>query len=154
LLSCHSNQLTSLDVSANTALESLHCSDNQLTSLDLSANTDLRYLSCSTNQLIDLDVRANTKLGTLKCGRNLLTRLDLSANTDLRYLSCSDNPLLNNINIRNGNNTAITSFFADNNPFLHCISVDDAAYAETNWTEVDEAVVFCEEECVVYIPDA
>ncbi len=43
------NQLTSLDVSKNTALTELDCSDNQLTSLDINKNTDLTYLVCCNN---------------------------------------------------------------------------------------------------------
>ena len=41
-----SNQLTSLDVSNNTALTYLDCGNNQLTSLDVSNNTALEYLYC------------------------------------------------------------------------------------------------------------
>ena len=48
-LYCLSNQLTSLDVSANTALMVLECDDNQLTSLDVSANTALTELYCENN---------------------------------------------------------------------------------------------------------
>ena len=45
---CHNNQLTTLDVSKNTALTRLRCHNNQLTSLDVS-NTDMKYLYCSVN---------------------------------------------------------------------------------------------------------
>ena len=40
-LRCELNQLTSLDVSNNTALTNLNCTFNQLTSLDVSNNTAL-----------------------------------------------------------------------------------------------------------------
>jgi Leucine-rich repeat (LRR) protein len=46
-LDCSDNQLTSLDLSNNTALILLSCSDNQLTSLDVSNNTSLTYLEVS-----------------------------------------------------------------------------------------------------------
>ena len=49
---CYSNQLTSLDVSQNTALTRLKCSDNnQLTSLDVrnGNNTNIIYLKCENN---------------------------------------------------------------------------------------------------------
>ena len=45
-LDCSTNQLTSLDVSNNTALTSLWCSGNPLTSLDVSNNTSLEYRYC------------------------------------------------------------------------------------------------------------
>ena len=49
-LDCQMNNLTSLDVSENTALEELECADNKLTSLDVSRNTMLELLDCSANQ--------------------------------------------------------------------------------------------------------
>ena len=55
---CYNNQLTSLDVSHNTALTQLACSNNQLTSLDVSHNTALTWLWCYNNQLTSLDVSA------------------------------------------------------------------------------------------------
>ena len=43
-----------------TALTSLMCGDNQLTSLDVSANTDLLTLWCNNNNLTSLDLSQNT----------------------------------------------------------------------------------------------
>ena len=90
---CDDNQLTSLDVSANTALIALWCDDIQLTSLDVSNNTALISLHCSDNQLTSLDVSNNTNLGVLLCEGNQLTSLDLSANTALEVLICFENQL-------------------------------------------------------------
>ena len=58
-LLCDNNQLTSLDVSKNTALNDLCCNNNQLTSLDVSKNTALERLHCYNNQLTSLDVSKN-----------------------------------------------------------------------------------------------
>ena len=93
VLDCSSNSLTSLDVSANTALTELVCYYNQLTSLDVSANTALTVLDCSSNSLTSLDVSANTALTELWCGYNQLTSLDVSANTALTTLWCYYNQL-------------------------------------------------------------
>ncbi len=82
-LFCIINQLTSLDVSNNTALIGLVCFDNQLSSLDVSNNTALKDLRCSSNQLISLDVSNNTHLRNLKCSNNQLSSLDISNNTIL-----------------------------------------------------------------------
>jgi Leucine-rich repeat (LRR) protein len=90
-LYCYSNELTTLDLSANTELEYLSCDNNQLPTLDLSANTKLKTLSCSNNELTTLDLSANTELESLYCGHNKLTTLALSANTKLEYLDCSYN---------------------------------------------------------------
>lgn len=43
-------------------LETLDCSGNQLTSLDLSSNTALTHLECANNQLTSLDLSNNTAL--------------------------------------------------------------------------------------------
>ena len=104
-LYCHENQLTSLDVRANTALTYLYCGSNQLTSLDVRANTALMYLDCSSNSLTTLDVSANTALTFLMCGSNQLTELDVSRNTALTYLYCGSNQLTS-LDVRA--NTALT----------------------------------------------
>ena len=92
-LRCYSNQLTSLDLSANTALTDLRCYSNQLTILDLSANTALTDLWCYSNQLTSLDLSENTALTDLRCYSNQLTDLDLSENTALLVLNCDNNQL-------------------------------------------------------------
>jgi hypothetical protein len=92
-LKCNDNQLTSLDVSNNTALEDLICFNNQLTSLDLSNNIALSYLYCSYNQLTSLDITNNIVLVWLNCNYNQLTSLDVTNNIALSYLYCSNNRL-------------------------------------------------------------
>ena len=51
ILGCVNTQITSLDVSKNTALIELHCGHNLLMSLDISHNTALTELDCRYNQL-------------------------------------------------------------------------------------------------------
>jgi hypothetical protein len=140
---CYDNQLTSLALSSNTALTELICNANQLTSLDLSANTALSYLNCYSNQLTGLDLSANTALITLYCNANQLPSLDLSANTALSYLICSSNQLTN-LDVRNGNNQNIQAgdFYAQNNPNLICIDVDNPTWSDFAWTEIDSWTSF------------
>ena len=123
-LSCDYNQLTTLDLSQNSALETLWCSNNQLTSMKLNS-TSLKSLDCSYNQLTTLELGNNNSLELLNCMDNRLTTLnldsasslqqllcygnqlkalDLSDYTALRYLDCHDNQLVtldltNNINL-------------------------------------------------------
>ena len=92
-LICYNNQLTSLDVSNNTALKKLQCYNNQLSSLDVSNNTELKELLCYQNQLTSLDVSNNTALEKLNCCQNSLTSLDVSKNTALKDLTCQKNNL-------------------------------------------------------------
>jgi len=86
-------QLTSLDVSNNPALTHLHCQYNQLTTLNVSQNTALTRLYCDNNQLTSLDISQNTALTRLVCQNNQLTTLDVSTNTALTHLHCMDNQL-------------------------------------------------------------
>ena len=92
-LSCESNQLTTLDVSKNIALEYLNCNNNQLTTLDVSKNTVLEHLYCNNNQLTTLDVSGCTALKMLECRDNQLAVLDVSNNTVLKSLLCDNNQL-------------------------------------------------------------
>ena len=50
--------------------------------------------------------------------------------------------MLTRINLKNGNNTSITSFQANSNPALTCIEVDDIAYSTATWTNVDAGFSF------------
>ena len=111
-LECFNNQLTSLDVSNNTALTHLYCGINPLTTLDVSQNTALIVLRCGTNQLTSLDVSNNTALIELRCEANQITSLDVSNNTALTYLKCSENQLTS-LNV--SNKTALIEFTFDLN---------------------------------------
>ncbi len=103
-LSCYNNQLTSLDVSSNTALIKLDCENNQLKSLDVSNNTVLEELRCNDNQLTRLEISGSTALTKLYCINNRLTNLDVSNNTALKDLRCNDNQLTSLVV---SNNTAL-----------------------------------------------
>ena len=118
-----------------TDLTELFCAYNDLTSLDVSNNTALTHLYCSSNQLTALNVSQNTALRRLRCDYNQLTSLDLSANPALTWLVCQYNNLTT-LDIRNGNNISMdyTSFFCAQNPNLTCIDIDNAAWSTANWT--------------------
>lgn len=124
---CYNNSLTSLDVSGCTALTELSCPFNQLTSLDLSANTALTGLSCSSNQLTTLDVSANTALTELYCYGNQLTSLDVSANMALTWLTCSYNSL-ETLDI--SKNTALTQLDCSSNSLT---TLDVSANTALTW---------------------
>ncbi len=90
-LCCMDNQLTTLDVSHNTALTELNFSDNQLTTLDLRNNTYLTTLICESNNLTTLDVSHNTAVTTLVCCDNKLKTVNVIQNTVLDFLYCDKN---------------------------------------------------------------
>ena len=77
-------------------------SANQLTSLDVSQNTALTVLKCYSNRLTSLDVRGCTALKQLWCSSNQLTSLDVSHNTALELLYCNSNPTLTEIWLKTG----------------------------------------------------
>ena len=111
-LSCGSNKLTALDISKNTALTSLSCGWNKLAALDITKNTALTSLYCDSNQLITLDITKNTALTSLYCSENQLATLDITKNTALTSLYCSENQLAT-LDITK--NTALTSLYCDRN---------------------------------------
>lgn len=51
-------------------LKKLYCADNNLTSLDVSQNTALEHLDCDNNQLTSLQLDNCTNLGTYNCDGN------------------------------------------------------------------------------------
>ncbi len=92
-LSCGNNELSSLDISSNLALETFDCSGNQLSSLDVSSNSALKTLYCCGSQLSSLDVSHNPFLEDLECNENELSSLDISSNSALKTLCCYSNQL-------------------------------------------------------------
>ncbi len=114
-LICYINQLTSLDLNANTALTALFCEENQLATLDVSANTALTIMACGFNQLTALDVSANTALHSLFCSNNQLTTLDVSANSALTELRCETNHL---VTLDVSANTALVALFCSSNELV------------------------------------
>ena len=66
--------------------------NNQLTSIDLSTNTALEWLALDGNQLTPIDLSANTALEHLILHDNQLTSIDLSNNRFLRQVTLEGNP--------------------------------------------------------------
>jgi PKD repeat protein len=59
-------------------------------------------------------------------------------------LDCDSNQLTC-LNVKNGNNTNMTSFYATNNPNLSCIEVDNATWSTANWANIDSQTSFSED---------
>ncbi|MBQ7855966.1 MAG: hypothetical protein IJ348_02475 [Alistipes sp.] len=108
--------ITSLDLSANTKLETLYmadgalsqlrlpesdsvksviCSNNQLSTLDVSGCSALESLDCSKNNLKEIvGVKGAASLKSLNCMANQLTRLDLTGADALTSVDCCENSAL------------------------------------------------------------
>ena len=132
-LDCNANQMTSLDLSHNLALQALYCYDNNLTSLilpqtttleilnvvnsnlnnlDISNNPNLKELVCGNNNLVNLDITNNLLLERLYCSLNGISTLDLTNNTSLEFIRCIGNNLSS---IDLSNNTLLRELYCDSN---------------------------------------
>ncbi|WP_417856749.1 immunoglobulin domain-containing protein [Xanthomarina gelatinilytica] len=166
VLYLENNQLTSVDVSQNTSLLNLAVGINPITSLDISMLPQLPILTTEGTLISSLDLSQNINLTQLWIADNPnVTNIDLSnnpllfnlgayntplesldlSNNAITRLYASDMPNLYRLDLANGNNTNVTEIYLTNNPSLECISVDDAAYATTNWTNVDPTAAYSED---------
>ena len=142
VLNCSKNDLDSLDLSTNTALTKIWCYQNNLTILNITQNVLLLDLNCRNNNLEALDLSENTSLTSLVCQHNNFTAFDLSKNTALEVLEGDNNPFLTELNLKNIDPNQTVYFNITNNKALICITVDDVALATTTWTRVDAATNF------------
>jgi hypothetical protein len=133
--------LTTLDVTNNTALETLHCHVNNLSTINLTLNTALKELVVRSNNLTNLDISQNTNLESLYCFNNKLKSLDISQNALVEELYCQANSLTL-LNMNNISTLTLTNFNATNNPNLICIEVDDTSAAVSTWTNIDATASF------------
>ena len=101
-LDLYSNNLTTIDVSANTKLIYLNLGYNKLTSINVENNTVLQELYLQNNQLTTVSVnnhsslrtlwvRGNTTLTGFYCWRDALTSVDVTGCTALLYLKIYNN---------------------------------------------------------------
>ncbi|WP_433765108.1 T9SS type A sorting domain-containing protein [Flavobacterium ginsenosidimutans] len=147
-LNAKSNQLTTLDLSKNTALTTLNVDFNTLTTLNVSSNQYLTNLSVYYNKISTLDISNNTALTSLDLSYNQLNSLDVSKLKGLTYLRVNNNQLVN-LNLKNGKNELLTNsnFSCLGNSNLTCILVDDVDYANTNWSNKKDAIATYNTEC-------
>ncbi|NMC57575.1 MAG: LPXTG cell wall anchor domain-containing protein [Eubacteriaceae bacterium] len=112
-LQCYYNEISSINLSGDTALnvidvcnnnlsslsipsnpQYLCCGYNNITSLNLSGKNNLTYLYCTDNQLTSLNISGCSSLYQLYCDYNKLSgTLDVSELNGLYYLFCNDNSL-------------------------------------------------------------
>ena len=138
-LNCYQNQLTSLDVSKNTALINIKCDSNRLTSLDVSKNTALKNFECDSNQLTSLDVSRNTALVFFSCTGNQLTTINMGSKPELIRFHCDSNNLSN---IDMSQCTALIGMSCAGNPLTSldlskCTRLQGLDVYETDITSLD-----------------
>ena len=107
------NNLSGIDVTANTKLTNLELGSNNLSGIDVTANTKLINLDLGYNNINEINVSLNTELKTLKLGNNNLSKIDVTANTklteldlgynDINEIDVSRNIELTNLNLMSNN---------------------------------------------------
>jgi len=151
-LYCGGNFLTDLDIYNNINLIIISCSNNLLTSLDFSNNQSTQGIYAYMNLITDIDVSQNSNLEILNCFGNQITNLDITQNQNLWSLRCNQNQLTI-LNIQNGNNTSLINLYAQDNPDLTCIQVDDVAYSNTQTTWYKDEWAHYSEYCDIGIDE-
>jgi len=86
-LIAYSNQLTSVDLSANLKLTNVNLVENNILTLDLSANSLLRNIEISYNPITSLNVSGCTVLRSLWAYNVPIVDLDLSNKPQLNFLA-------------------------------------------------------------------
>lgn len=124
-----------------TNLTQLNFFGNNISTLNISANSNLTLLNCGDNNLTNIDVSGILGLSNLNVSLNSLTYLDLSSNINLNSFFCIGNDL-EILNMKNISTSTLTSFFATSNPNLNCIDVDDVSASTIAWTNIDAGVSY------------
>jgi hypothetical protein len=132
-----SNMLESIDLTGLLSLNYLDCGNNRISTLSMSSNSKLERVFCSGNEISELVTSGLSDLTHLKCDTNLISELDLSANTKLSEATVNNN-VLEQLNLKNGNNESLV-LNAKQNPNLLCITVDDIAWSDINWSNKVDA---------------
>ncbi|CAL2057062.1 M60 family peptidase N-terminal accessory domain-containing protein [Tenacibaculum sp. 190524A05c] len=154
-LTCNSNSISSLDLSQNTSLKFLKCNNNSMTSLTLGSLINLEDLLAYSNNLTTLDCTGLTGLDRINVSFNSISSIDLSQSSLLTFIRVDSNNL-SFLNVRNGNNSNVTTFDSSTNAALSCVTVDSVTYSDANWTNKNGITKFSETLYCEYvtIPDA
>jgi Leucine-rich repeat (LRR) protein len=92
-LRCHSNLITSLDVTSLTSLEFLYCSNNQLNTLNIQGLSQLSTLWANNNHLSSIDLTGLDSIWWIWVSNNNLNEIDLSGMNGLEAIWISENQL-------------------------------------------------------------
>ena len=119
-LNCSFNQIKSLNLSKNIALEYLYGDENDLDEIDIRNNKLLLHVHCARNRITKIDVSQNLELVHLDCNNNPIDSLDFSKNLKLRKLEAYDN-LIRKLDLTQ--NSDLFNVVVKNNPYLKQICI-------------------------------
>ena len=103
--------------------------------------TSLELLNLANTSISTIDLSNNTALTTLDIESTSIASLSLGLHTSLISLNAK-NAALTVLDVKNGNNSNVTTFDITGNPSLTCVMVDNPGYSYTNWTNIDSGVNF------------
>ncbi len=159
------NFLTNLDFSNNPSLIFVDASFNStLNNININNCPELENLYAFYCNLNSIDVSQNTLLKKLVLGVDYGFNM---VSNNLESVDVSNNPLLERLavnycdiqqlNVKNGNNTILTQLNSRNNPALYCIQVDDETAANNGEPPYSQWYVDLQtdfsETCELKIPD-
>ena len=111
------NELTSIDISANSELELLQADGNPLKSLEFGAahNPKLEYINIHGNQLTSLDCNNMTSLKFVHCGDSSVSSMNFSGCSGLLEAYLFNNPGLISLDFKDSPNLSILWAFTCTN---------------------------------------
>ncbi|MBK8846092.1 MAG: hypothetical protein IPO27_05730 [Bacteroidetes bacterium] len=93
-LDCSTNNLTALDISYNTFLQTINCAVNSITNLAFTGNSNVQQLIIGNNLIPgSINLTGCTNMFNLNCANNLFTSLTLVSSINLSMLQCQGNAL-------------------------------------------------------------
>ena len=125
-LNLSGNGINVINVSKNTALTKLNLSNNSLGTIDLSKNTALTSLNLNNNNLSTISLYENTALTSVNLNDNKINTIDLSKNTVLTTLALNNNNL-STLDLRK--NTKLVNLFLNNNNLTSIRLIDNTELA-------------------------
>ena len=148
-LDCSSHSISSLTgINLLTYLTSLNCSGNNLTSLNVSSLTSLQTLRCNGNKLPYVyDLPAS--LQYLYCGGNKFTTWGVTDHSSLKTLDVSNTPTLTSLNC---NNNALTSLTISGCTALNTIGCDNNQFTSLPTLPSSLETLYCRGNKLTSLP--
>jgi len=135
--------LTSVNTTDLTNLKYLSLGSNELETLDVSTNLALERLVLNSSPLLNsIDLSSNLMLFDFYAMNSNFSLFDFSENSSLGFVFVNGNANLTSLNLKNGNNSTLGTLEATDNPSLDCIQVDEATIGNipSGWSKDDTAV--------------
>jgi hypothetical protein len=141
--------IASLNLDGLINLEKLELVKASFNAIDVSTNINLKRFEIEiANNLLALNLDNNTGLERINITNcDGLDTIDLHNNVALINIRIHGSDNLTSIRLDNGTNISVNNFDARFNPSLICVQVDNVAYSNTNWTDIEPHTAYNELSC-------